>query len=129
MKDMLLYRDLTVYAFWPVARMTKLLTPRFLEEFHRERIARNITINVIWPKSQASTIGKQAFLKASTEQKREARIAPRGIDVALGYAIYGNTVRFISSDRENFGFLVESAELARTMKSQFEFMWRHATPV
>jgi len=129
MKDMLLYRDLTVYAFWPVERITRLLTPRFVEAFHKERIARNIMINVIWPTAQTSKIQNQSFLASSAQQQREARIAPTGMDPKLGYAIYGNTVRFISSEAENFGFLVESAELAQTMKSQFQFIWEHSAPI
>jgi len=62
-------------------------------------------------------------LKNTTNFKRQARIAPAQIGFSLGYTIYGNTVRFLSSSKENFGFLVESNELAEMMKNQFEVMW------
>ena len=123
MKDMLLYRDITVYAFWPIKNIINILGKDFLREFHKKRVERNIKIKVIWPEKQIPEFKKYQFLKIKPELKREARIAPAQIDFSLGYAIYGNTVRFISSSKENFGFLVESNELAKVMKNQFEVIW------
>lgn len=126
MKDMLLYHDITVRAFWPLKNMIILLGPKFYAKFHEQRAARNIKIQVIWPKDQVSLIKQFPFLTAKPEFKREMRIAPVDIDFSLGYAIYGNTVRFISSSKENFGFLVESSELAEMMKSQFTIIWQQS---
>jgi len=123
MKDMLLFRDITVYAYWPIIKLNKLLTSEFQSKFHNERVKRNIKIKVIWPNNQIPDIKKYPYLKVNTELKRETRIAPADIDFSLGYAIYGNSVRFISSSKENFGFLVESEELAEMMKSQFDLIW------
>lgn len=123
MKDLLLYRDITVSALWPIETIAKLLTAEFMAEFHKKRAERNIALNVIWPAGQLSEIKKHSFL-TDTTQKRQARTAPVGVDFSLGYSIYGNTVRFISSSRENFGFLVESAELSAMMKSQWEIIWK-----
>ena len=123
MKDMLLYRDITVYAFWPIKNIINVLGKDFLREFHKKRVERNIKIKVIWPEKQIPEFKKYQFLKIKPELKREVRIAPAQIDFSLGYAIYGNTVRFISSSKENFGFLVESNELAKVMKNQFEVIW------
>lgn len=128
MKDLLLYRDITVHALWPIETITKLLTAEFMAEFHKKRAERNIALDVIWPAGQLTEIKKHSFLKDAT-QKRQARVAPVGVDFSLGYSIYGNTVRFISSSKENFGFLVESAELSAMMKSQWEIIWRLSKPV
>lgn len=122
-KDILLYRDITVNALWPIQQVFKLLTPQFMHEFHRERVQRNIHLRIIWPRNQITTVRKNPVLKPTEQQKREARIAPANIDFSLGYAIYGNTVRFLSSSQENFGFLVESNEFAATMLGQFEVIW------
>lgn len=124
MKDLLLYRDITVVAYWPVKKMLELLTPEFMNNFHHERMARNITLRVIWPATQALTAGQYKFLNSNAALKREARIAPKDTEFTLGYSVYGHTVRFISSSKENFGFLVESAELADMMRSQFEILWK-----
>ena len=123
MKDMLLYRDITAYVLWPVEKVIKLLGSDFYREFHKKRAERNIQIKVIWPQPQAKAKAKYDFLKNDDQLKREIRIAPKKIDFSLGYAIYANTVRFFSSQKENYGFLIESAEMAEMMKRQFEIIW------
>lgn len=123
MKDMLLYRDITAYVLWPVERIIKLLGSDFYGEFHKKRAERNIQIKVIWPRQQTATRTKYDFLKDDIQLKREIRIAPKNIDFSLGYAIYANTVRFISSQKENYGFLIESQEMVEMMKRQFEIIW------
>lgn len=126
MKDLLLYRDITVQAYWPVKKMLELLTPEFMNKFHAERISRNIKLQVIWPTDQVPTAKAHKFLGTDLDLKRQARVAPKNIDFTLGYSVYGNTVRFISSSRENFGFLVESAEMAEMMRGQFEILWNNS---
>jgi sugar-specific transcriptional regulator TrmB len=126
MKDMLLCRDTTVYICWPVMKIIDLLTSEFFKKFHEERIARNISIKVIWPQKQKLSFQKYPHFKIGEEYKREVRLAPENIDFSLGYAIYENTVRFISSKKENYGFLIESAEMADMMKVQFEVMWANS---
>ncbi|XOU94440.1 MAG: TrmB family transcriptional regulator [Candidatus Kerfeldbacteria bacterium] len=128
MKDMLLYRDMTVYAFWPIAHIMKLLSPQFIKQFHQERINRNVQLKVIWPKSQMNIVKQNSFLTPNQTEKREARIAPETMDCSLGYSIYGNTVRYLSSSKENFGFLVQSQELVTMMKSQFNAIWSISKP-
>ena len=129
MKDMLLYRDITVYAYWPVKEIVKLLSPEFFSKFHQERISRNIRLKVIWPQKQTPQIKNLPFFGVGGgEFKREVRLAPKEVDFSLGYAIYGNTVRFISSSKENFGFLVASPELVKMMKSQFQMVWNASKP-
>ncbi len=129
MKDLLLYRDITVRAYWPVKKMLALLSPDFLIKFHKERAARNIALRVIWPATQLSALKAHQFLGSNLELKREARIAPRNIDFSLGYSIYKDTVRFISSSNENFGFLVESFELAEMMRTQYDLLWESSRPL
>ena len=126
MKDMLLHRDITAYVFWPVEKIIKLLGSDFYREFHKKRAERNIQIKVIWPRSQAKAKAEYDFLKDDFELKREIRVAPENVDFSLGYAIYGNTVRFISSQKENYGFLIESQEMADMMKKQFGVIWNVA---
>ncbi len=129
MKDLLLYRDITVRAYWPVAKMLALLSPEFLIKFHQERAARNITLRIIWPATQLPALKNHQFLNSNLELKREARVAPHNIDFSLGYSIYKNTVRFISSSSENFGFLVESFELAEMMQTQYDILWKYSKPL
>ena len=129
MKDMLLYRDIEVLAYWPIKNIIETLTPKFLEKFHQERIVRNIKIKVIWPAEQASLVKKFNFLNIDASQKRESRLAPKDINFSLGYSVYGNTTRFISSQKESLGFLIENLELAEMMKGQFNLIWNISKPL
>lgn len=124
MKDMLLYDSVTVYALWPIRKMINILGEDFIEEFHKKRIRNNIELKVIWPESQVPLIKNYPYLRAGQAFKREVRIAPTKVDFSLGYTVYKNTVRFISSSKENFGFLVESSELSEMMLSQFMMIWQ-----
>jgi len=129
MKDMLLYRDITAYVLWPVEKIIKLLGSEFYQEFHKKRAERNIKIKVIWPQAQATAKTKYDFFKNDDDLKREIRVAPKNINFSLGYTIYANTVRFVSSQKENYGFLIESPEMAEMMKQQFEIIWEKSKPI
>ena len=129
MNDMLLYQNITVLAYWPILKVMETLGKDFLAEFQQKRIACNINLKTIWPSSQIPTSKAYKFLEISEDQKREVRIVPANTNFDLGYVIYKNTVRFISSAREDFGFLIESQELAETMKGQFELIWKISKPL
>lgn len=129
MKDMLLYRDMTVLVYWPILNIIDVLTSNFLQKFHKNRIKQNIFIKAIWPKSQIVSFKKYPYLSLANEHKRKVRIAPSNIDFSLGYAVYGNTTRFISSKKENVGFLIESLELTEMIRSQFKIIWSLSEPL
>lgn len=128
MKDLLLYQNITVQVYWPILDVIKLLTPQFVEEFHRERVKRNITLKTIWPRTQIPSLKQYPFLKIGIQDKREVRLAPEGVDFTLGYALYENKVRFISSSRESFGFLITSNEFTQMMRGQFDIIWSNSKP-
>lgn len=129
LKNVLLYDNLQTELCWPVQDMTKVLGEEFLYEFNKKRIRNNIYIRVIWPMDKAGDITKDIFLAPGKEVKREVRIAPEGVDFSMGYWAYGNKVIFMSSKKENFGFIVESKELRQLLKTQFEILWNISKPL
>ncbi len=128
-KDLLLYHDITAQIFWSVNQSLELLSPKFFTEFHEKRIKSNIKLQAIWPKEPLPSSKIYPFLAMDPTLKREVRIAPSMLDFSLGYAIYANTVRFISSSKENFGFLIESQELANMLRSHFKTIWELSKPL
>ncbi|MFZ4649016.1 MAG: TrmB family transcriptional regulator [Patescibacteria group bacterium] len=129
LKNVLLYDDLHTELCWPVKDIIKVVGAEFLNEFNKKRIRNNIYIRVIWPIDKTSDITKDTFLAPGKEVKREVRIAPEGIDFSMGYWAYGNKVIFMSSKKENFGFIVESKELRQLIKTQFEILWNVSAPL
>lgn len=129
LKDMLLYRDIKTEAMWPIQTMVDTLSPAFFEQHNRERIQRNIFTRAIWPENQVINFKKHPYLGSGKEFKREIKIAPENIDFSMGYWIYGNKMAFLSSRKESFGFIIESVELAKTLRSQFEIIWKQSEKV
>jgi len=123
-KDVLLFRDITLYSYWSIADTLDILTPSFFAKYHEERADRNIHLKAIWPSNQAQSDKIKAFLKKYIRQNSEVRVAPTNKNFSLGYEIYTNKVCFISSAQESYGFVVESDELVQTMKTQHEIIWR-----
>jgi sugar-specific transcriptional regulator TrmB len=129
LKDMLLYRDICTEALWPIQSMLDTLSPEFFDKHNRERIRRNIFTRAIWPENQVVNFKQHPYLGSGEAFKREIRIAPENIDFSMGYWIYGNKIAFLSSRQESIGFIIESAELAKTLRSQFDIVWKQSTEV
>ena len=128
-KDAYLYSNIETETYWPMQTMVDILSPSFLRYFNKERIRRNIYVRAIWPQNQLVSIKKHPYLAAGKDFLRETRIAPKEIDFEMGYWIYGDKVMFISSRKESFAFIIESAEFAAMTKSQFENVWKVSKPL
>ena len=129
LKDMLLYKDITTEAMWPIQTMIDTLSPEFFDRHNRERIKQNISVRAIWPENQVVNFKKHPYLGSGKDFKREIRIAPENMDFSMGYWIYGNKIAFLSSRKESFGFIIESAELSKTLRSQFNIVWKQSEPI
>lgn len=127
LRDMLLYYDMETQAFWPIQHMLDILSPDFFRYLNKERIKNNLYTRAVWPKDQVVDIKKHPYLGSGEDFKREIRIAPDTVDISMGYWIYGHKIAFISSRKESFGFIIESAELVQTLKAQFELLWQQST--
>jgi sugar-specific transcriptional regulator TrmB len=129
LRDMLLYSDLETLALWPIRAMLEILSPAFFRFLNKERIRQRLYTRAIWPRSQVVSVREHPYLGVGDVFRREIRVAPDEIDFTMGYWIYGDRVAFLSSTRESFGFILESAELIETLRSQFEIIWRLSTPL
>jgi len=120
------------YWLWPIKNMIdKGVSKDKLQEFHEERIRRNINLFVLWSEKSKLDIKNSPFLLSNDQKEslRKIRILPKGLDQDIGYGIYGNKVAFISYGEENYSFVIESRELAKTLKQQFDFFWKMSKQV
>ena len=127
LKDMLLYRNLETQAFWPIKAMVDMLSPDFFRYLNKERIKNHVYTRAIWPREQVVDVATHPYLGAGEGFLREIRVAPEGVAFSMGYWIYGSKVAFISSRKESFGFILESAELVEMLRAQFEVLWQLST--
>jgi sugar-specific transcriptional regulator TrmB len=129
LRDMLFNENIHTLAVWPIKNMLDILSPSFFNYLNKIRIKNNLYTRAIWSRNQTVDVSKHPYLGVGNEFRREIRIAPKYIDFEMGYWIYGNKVVFISSLKENFGFAIQSAELANLLSTQFEILWKLSKPM
>ncbi|MFD1330407.1 TrmB family transcriptional regulator [Methylopila musalis] len=95
-----------------------------MERFLKERARRGIWLRVI--RSVERDI--VPIWPSSVEEKRELRYAPAAHKLAMTCFIYGAKVCVISSARESYGLILESAEFAAFQAAMFDAMWSISTP-
>lgn len=107
--------------------MKELMAEPGLDEMERyltERARRGIWLHVI--RSAERDIAP--IWPSSDEQRRELRYAPPAHQLAMTCFIYGNKVALISSARESYGMIIDSAEFAAFQASMFDAMWSLSIP-
>ncbi len=127
--DVLLYHDIDTCTFWPAKSMIQVLPKDFLAYHTEQRLLRNIRIRGIWPPSEAVDVRKYVYMSSGDAWLRYVRSAPEDVRFTMGIWIYADKVAFLSSIKESFGMLIESAELARVQQAQWNLLWKISRPL
>lgn len=93
--------------------------PEYMDWYVRERVGAGITLQVI--RSEQKEIA--SVWPSSNEEKRELRFAPANQIFPMTVYIYDNKVALIGTQKENFGMIIESADLYQTFNNLFTVMW------
>jgi sugar-specific transcriptional regulator TrmB len=125
----MLNRNIETILMWPMSEMMKVLGDEYLKELNERRIQRNIFLRVVWPADKQLNTKEYPYLGAGEEHLRDLRLAPEGMTWDMGYWMYEDKVAFLSSEKEGFGFVVQSKDFAKLMKVQFEEIWKVCAPV
>lgn len=118
MKDILWYDDITLRIYWAYEKMLHVLGEEFLLWFNERRKSRDIPIRTIWGSAEK---GKTSIFDDGEDVER--RYISRKDAPTMSYIIYENKVAFISSQKESFGFIVESVEFTDLISMQFDTLW------
>lgn len=92
----------------------------FLDDFIKRRIdkgMKSFSIRMESTEIERTNYGDQP------ENLRTVRYAPETFDTPYSIFIFGNRVAFTSREIDSFGFLVESKDLSKTIKSMFDSIW------
>lgn len=123
LEDHLQFQDLTMYAFWAIKSAIETVGEDFFRYLNKTRIKQNSSLRGIWPHDQQVIVKRYPFMGVGNDFKREIRVAPAGVECSMGYWIYQNRSLFMSSNKESFGFIIESEEMARTMIANHTVIW------
>jgi len=110
---------------WPIKDALQVLGKEENLAYIRERVLLKIQVKNIRPKGKELGIKEQA---PSTKYLREVRYSPKEMDYSATIGIYENKVSVFSSEKENFGFLIESTEFFQLMRQIYNILWSVSTP-
>jgi sugar-specific transcriptional regulator TrmB len=126
----LLHRNLTMYQIVSTKDMLETLGTAFMKKYIKLRAARNIKNKaIIIPEGNIDD--KKYGYSSHTDSKylRESRLGPKGMGPIAMFMIYDDNVAIVSTERENFGFIVHSSDFATLMKGIFNVLWNISSPV
>lgn len=92
----------------------------FLDDFIKRRINKGMKSFSI--RMESTEIVRDNY-GDQPENLRTVRYAPETFDTPYSIFIFGDNVAFISREVDSFGFLVESRDLSKTIKSLFDSIW------
>jgi sugar-specific transcriptional regulator TrmB len=118
--DILWCKSETIYTLWPYEEMVKVLGKDVLAKFNDRRLQRKITIHALWPYGSKQS---NDYIWNGKDALTKRKHAPKEMEFTMGYTIYGDKVSFVSSEREVFGFIVQSKDFAQLMCNQFKVVW------
>ena len=96
----------------------------FSKEYIRKRAAKGITAYAIHP--HEGDLHNEFYGENSVKLKRIVRYVRQDIFHTSMIMIYDYKVAVISTEKEGFGFIIESKEFSETMRGYFDYMWETA---
>lgn len=103
-----------------MADLFKIPGRKFMDNYTALRIQAGINLRVI--RSRPKEVAE--YWQTDVAAKRELRYAPADKIFNMTMYIYNNKVSLISSQKENFGMIIESKELHENMQNLFEALWQ-----
>jgi len=100
----------------------------FLEKYIEKRTKKGIRTKSLHITSKGMYDYKYLNPATYKETLREVRFAPPEIVFPNTIAIYDNSVSIINSKKESFGFIIESADYAQSMKVFYDLLWNISKP-
>jgi sugar-specific transcriptional regulator TrmB len=96
----------------------------FMEKYVAKRISSGVRLYVL--RSRPKEV--EEYWPTDAKELRELRYTPDAMVFTMTMYIYGNKVSLISSQKENFGIIIESEEFHQNMSHLFEGLWKISSP-
>ena len=119
LKDIMWHDKTTLQIIWPTAEMDEVFDSAFLRWFDERRQKRTLAAEVLFVGKSRSAV-PDLF---TTGPKDSAKNVPATTSITMATIIYDSKVASISSHAEAFGFIVESAEFAKSERMKFKALW------
>ncbi|MBI2888447.1 MAG: transcriptional regulator TrmB [Candidatus Liptonbacteria bacterium] len=119
-EDSLTTKEGKLFGIFAVQDMWEVLGREYADKMVARRIKAGIPLRVIRSRERDA-----ANVYPSTPRDlREMRYAPPGMVFPITTYVYDNKVIILSSKKETFGLLIESADIAQAHRNYFEALWQ-----
>lgn len=122
--DTLTTQNKMLYGVLSMANLMKIPGRIFMNRYIEQRLQKGIRLKVI--RSQ-QTEAKEHW-PTDLAAKRELRYAPMNLVFPMTMYLYNDKVSLISSQKENFGMIVQSVDLHQNMQNLFLALWQMSNP-
>lgn len=95
-----------------------------MDDYVKRRVEKGYILNVI--RSKPKEVAPD--WPSGPAENRDLRYPPENMVFDMTTYIYDNKVGLISTEKENFGLIIESEEFSKTMKYLFEALWQISIP-
>lgn len=123
-EDSLTAPDKKLFGIFSTQDIWEVLGRPYADDMVDRRVKKGISLRVIRSKARETS----NVYPSSAGNLRDLRIVPSGMDFPVTTYVYGNKVMILSSKKEMFGMIIESADIAAAHRNYFEALWRISTP-
>ncbi len=123
-EDTLTCKYKKIYQVVKVNDFIKFPGGEFSKEYIKKRTMKGIVAYALHP--QKDDIRNKFYGENSSEFKRVVKYVDEDIFHMSMTMIYDYKVAVISTEKEGFGFIIESKEFSKTMQGYFDYMWKAA---
>lgn len=113
--------DETLYVS-ELTRFEEMVDRKYFRGWIKRRVAKGIKARGILVKSEEVT--DEPTYKAGKKYLRTIRYAPKGFKCPGSFSINGDNVSFITTAKEEIGFVITSRDFATFIKSWFRELWK-----
>jgi sugar-specific transcriptional regulator TrmB len=123
-EDTLNSQDKTLRGILSMEDLFKVPGKKYMDDYVKRRVEKGFSLNVI--RSKPKEVAPE--WPAGPEERRDLRYPPDGMVFDMTTYVYDNKVGIISTEKENFGLIIESEEFSKTMRQLFEVLWKVSEP-
>lgn len=123
-EDSLTTKTKKLYGIFSSQDIWEVLGRPYADDMVARRAKKGIALRVIRSRARE----KEKLYPSSLGDLRELRFTPAGMDFPITTYVYDNKVMMLSSKRETFGLIIESADIATAHRHYFDALWQLSTP-
>jgi sugar-specific transcriptional regulator TrmB len=99
----------------------------YMKKWIERRVQKGLQAKSLWVKSKTQTIQAIPYLTEEQKYLRQIKYLPTYVDLKAAIYIYENNIGVIATVYEGSAFIINSPDLAYSMRKIFDFLWSIST--